>query len=65
MSGIARVLHDRGLSVSGSDLRDSRYSHALSEAGIPVAIGHDASNLGDPEVVVVSSAIPDSNPELA
>jgi UDP-N-acetylmuramate--alanine ligase len=65
MSGIARVLHDRGIAVSGSDLRASRYSDALSVAGVPVAIGHDASNLGDPEVVVVSSAIPETNPELA
>lgn len=64
MSGIARVLHDRGLPVSGSDLRESRYSHALRDAGIPVTIGHDASYLGNPEVVVVSSAIPESNPEV-
>jgi len=64
MSGIARVLHDRGISVSGSDLKDSRYARALRETGIPVAIGHDADNLGDPEVVVVSSAIPETNPEL-
>ena len=64
MSGIAKVLHDRGVPVTGSDLKDSRYSRALRDAGIPVAIGHDADNLGDPEVVVVSSAIPESNPEL-
>ena len=64
MSGIARVLHDRGIAVTGSDLRESRYSHALREAGIPVAIGHAAANLGEPEVVVISSAIPDTNPEL-
>ncbi|MBF4509154.1 MAG: UDP-N-acetylmuramate--L-alanine ligase [Aeromicrobium sp.] len=65
MSGIAKVLHDRGVSVTGSDLKESRYARALSEAGIPVFIGHDAENLGDPEVVVVSSAIPETNPELA
>lgn len=64
MSGIARVLHDRGIPVSGSDLKDSRYSRALREAGIAVAIGHDVANLGDPEIVVVSSAIPDTNPEV-
>ena len=64
MSGIAHVLHERGLAVSGSDLKLSRYARQLTEEGIPVAIGHDASNLGDPEVVVVSSAIPDANPEL-
>ncbi len=65
MSGIARVLHDRGVAVTGSDLKGSRYSQALSAIGVPVTIGHDAGNLGDPEVVVISSAIPDGNPELA
>lgn len=65
MSGIARVLHERGIRVTGSDLKESRYSRALADAGIPVAVGHDAVNLGDPEVVVVSSAIPERNPELA
>ena len=65
MSGIARVLHERGISVTGSDLKTSRYERGLSERGVPVAIGHDAANLGDPEVVVISSAIPESNPELA
>lgn len=64
MSGIARVLHDRGLVVTGSDMRDSRYSTALRSAGITVHIGHDAANLGDPGVVVVSTAIPETNPEL-
>ena len=64
MSGIARVLHDRGVVVTGSDLRSSRYSTALQNAGMTVHIGHDAANVGDPEVVVVSTAIPDTNPEL-
>jgi len=65
MSGIALVLAQRGARVTGSDLKGSRYSRALEAAGVPVAIGHAAENLGDPEVVVVSSAIPESNPELA
>lgn len=64
MSGLAKVLLDRGRSVSGSDLKGSRYSEALARAGAIVHVGHDAANLGDPEVVVVSSAIPDTNPEL-
>lgn len=64
MSALARVLHERGVPVSGSDLKESRYASALMSLGIPVAIGHAAENLGDPEVVVVSSAIPESNPEL-
>jgi len=65
MSGIALVLHERGIRVTGSDLKQSRYSRSLEEAGVPVAIGHAAENVGDPEVVVVSSAIPEKNPELA
>lgn len=65
MSGLARVLHERGRVVTGSDMRHSRYATALTDMGVPVAIGHDAANLGDPEVVVISSAIPESNPELA
>ena len=65
MSGIALVLAKRGVSVTGSDLKESRYSRALEAAGVHVAIGHAAENLGDPEIVVVSSAIPESNPELA
>lgn len=64
MSGLARVLHDRGKIVTGSDLKASRYATALQESGISVAIGHDAANLGDPAIVVISSAIPESNPEL-
>jgi len=65
MSGLARVLHDRGFTVTGSDLKASRYSSALEDAGILVHLGHAAENLGDPGVVVVSSAIPQTNPELA
>jgi len=64
VSGLARVLRDRGFVVTGSDLKASRYAIALEEAGVRVFVGHDAANLGDPEVVVVSSAIPDTNPEL-
>lgn len=65
MSGIALVLHQRGIKVTGSDLKESRYSKALVQAGVHVEIGHAAENVGHPEVVVVSSAIPERNPELA
>ena len=65
MSGIALVLAARGASVTGSDLKESRYSRALEASGVRVAIGHSAENLGDPEIVVISSAIPETNPELA
>ncbi len=66
MSGIARVAHDQGMVVTGSDLKESRYTKQLKEAGIEVCIGHAADNLPkrDPDVVVVSTAILDNNPEL-
>jgi len=64
MSGVAMVLARLGVRVTGSDLKASRATRRLEEAGVPVAIGHDAANLGAAAVVVVSSAIPDTNPEL-
>ncbi|MCL1798828.1 MAG: UDP-N-acetylmuramate--L-alanine ligase [Eggerthellaceae bacterium] len=66
MSGIARVAHDQGMRVSGSDLKESRYTRQLREIGIETHIGHDAGNLpeDDPDVVVVSTAILENNPEL-
>jgi UDP-N-acetylmuramate--alanine ligase len=65
MSGIAEVLHTLGYSVQGSDIADSANVHRLREAGIPVAVGHDAANLGDARVVVVSTAVRRDNPEVA
>ena len=64
MSGIARVLHERGLRVTGSDRSASEVTDALEASGISVAIGHDASHLGDAATVVVSSAVREENPEL-
>ncbi len=65
MSGIARVAHDQGMTVTGSDLKESRYTKQLKEAGVGVCIGHGAENIPakDPDVVVVSTAILDNNPE--
>ncbi|MDR1413174.1 MAG: Mur ligase domain-containing protein, partial [Actinomycetes bacterium] len=66
MSGLALVLLQRGVAVSGSDIRESRYTRELERAGMTVHIGHDVANLPDPDpqVVVLSTAIPDTNPEL-
>lgn len=67
MSGIAHVAHDQGLLVTGSDLKESRYTKQLVQYGIPVHIGQAASNIPNdpkPDVVVVSTAIMDNNPEL-
>ncbi|MBQ9021309.1 MAG: UDP-N-acetylmuramate--L-alanine ligase [Eggerthellaceae bacterium] len=67
MSGIALVAKAQGMQVSGSDLRASRYTEQLLASGISVGIGHDTSNIPSdpaPDVVVVSTAILDNNPEL-
>lgn len=64
MSGIALVLHSRGYSVTGSDLKASRYTNLVQKAGVPVKIGHRPTNLNQPDVVVISSAIPAHNVEL-
>ena len=64
MSGIAEILHNLGYTVQGSDVAENANVKRLAEIGIPVSIGHDASNLGDAQVVVVSSAIKMDNPEV-
>jgi UDP-N-acetylmuramate--alanine ligase len=65
MSGLALVARQLGASVTGSDQAESSYSERLREAGIEPAIGHDATNLPEGAEVVVSTAIPEDNPELA
>jgi UDP-N-acetylmuramate--alanine ligase len=65
MSGIAEVLHTLGYSVQGSDIADGANVRRLRDAGIPVAVGHAAENLGNAQVVVVSTAIKRDNPEVA
>jgi UDP-N-acetylmuramate--alanine ligase len=65
MSGIAEVLHTLGYQVQGSDLNDGANVQRLRAVGIPVAVGHDAANLGDAQVVVVSTAVKRDNPEVA
>jgi UDP-N-acetylmuramate--alanine ligase len=64
MSGIAEVLHVLGYSVQGSDIADSANVQRLRHAGIPIAIGHDAANIGQAQVVVISTAVPRENPEV-
>src|SRR5690606_5111308 len=64
MSGIAEVMHTLGYQVQGSDVAENANVKRLRALGIPVTIGHDAANLGDASVVVVSSAIKAGNPEL-
>ena len=64
MSGIAEVLHNLGYTVQGSDLAELANVRRLRESGIAVSIGHDAANLGNARVVVVSSAVKRDNPEV-
>ena len=63
MSGIARVLLGMGHKVTGSDLRDTGNVAMLRELGATIHIGHDAKNLGNPDTVVVTSALWPTNPE--
>ena len=65
MSGIAEVMANLGYTVQGSDIADSARVQALRDSGIKVAIGHDAANLGDAAVVVTSTAVKRTNPEVA
>ena len=66
MSGIALVLHERGCKVTGSDLKASHYVRELEDAGIEVHVGHEASTIDAvmPQVIVTSTAIPETNPEV-
>jgi UDP-N-acetylmuramate--alanine ligase len=64
MSGIAEVLYNLGYRVQGSDLADSANVRRLVDLGIPVAVGHEAENLGAAEVVVISSAVKPDNAEV-
>ncbi|WP_031005321.1 UDP-N-acetylmuramate--L-alanine ligase [Streptomyces sp. NRRL F-5727] len=66
MSGIAKILAQRGAKVAGSDAKDSPTAEALRAHGVTVHIGHAADHLADDaSAVVVSSAIRADNPELA
>src|SRR5688572_18368342 len=65
MSGIAELLANLGYRVSGSDARRSDVTGRLEQAfGIKVFEGHDASHVGDADVVVISSAVRTTNPEV-
>ena len=66
MSGLAVLMHESGCTVTGSDLKSSRYVRELEDYGIDVRIGHDAAVIDElePEVVIPSTAVPETNPEL-
>ncbi len=64
MSALARLLHARGVRVSGDDRADSPALRALQAAGIPVFVGHDPRHLEGVDILAPSSAIPKDEPEL-
>ena len=64
MSGLARIALSHGLSVSGSDSKDSSVVLALRTLGAEVEIGHDAAHLAGVDIVIYSNAIAASNPEM-
>jgi len=64
MCGIAEVLLTQGYAISGSDLKASANTERLQKLGAIVFIGHEASNVSDSDVVVVSTAVDSTNPEI-
>ncbi len=64
MGGIAEVMINLGYQVQGSDLRHGRVTRRLASLGASIAIGHAAENVGAADVIVVSSAVSENNPEI-
>ncbi len=64
MSGIAEVLHNLKFVISGSDKQESATTRRLADLGMVVRIGHDRSLVSGADVVVISSAVSDTNPEV-
>jgi UDP-N-acetylmuramate--alanine ligase len=64
MSGIAEVLVNLGYEVQGSDLKPNPVTERLEKLGARIMIGHRAENVGDADVVVISSAVSQQNPEV-
>lgn len=64
MSALAKYLIEKGCSVTGSDIQESKYTHTMEELGAKVFIRHNENNLDENSVVVVSTAIKETNPEI-
>lgn len=64
MGAIASVLRAMGHEVTGSDLKDTLVTDRLRAEGVPVTLGHDPANIGSAEIVAISSAIAERNPEV-
>src|SRR4030067_564649 len=65
MSGIAEVLFNLGYTISGSDIKESEVTRRLGSLGCKISYGHRRENLKEADVVVISSAIRQDNPEIA
>jgi UDP-N-acetylmuramate--alanine ligase len=63
VSAVARILHEKGFSIQGSDVRESQLTLALREKEIPIQIGHRPENIDQADVVVYSTAVPTHNVE--
>ena len=64
MSGIAEILHNWGIPVTGSDCTKSKITDRLSSHGIYVTIGHDTSSVKEADLVIYSAAVKQNDPEL-
>lgn len=64
MSGLARIYHQKGERVTGSDLASSTRTESLAAQGIPIVYGHKPEHVGEAEIVVFSTDVPDDNMEL-
>ena len=64
MSGIAEILNNFGVIVTGSDISNSEIINKLQKSGISVTIGHDFENLSKADIVVYSAAINENDPEM-
>jgi len=63
MSGVAEVYHNLGYSISGSDLKENQATKHLQKLGVNVVTGHVSEHINGSDVVVVSSAVTENNPE--
>ena len=64
LSAIARLMHEQGITVSGSDAKESRVISALRSEGITCFVGHDAQQLDGVDTVIASTAVREDNPEI-
>lgn len=64
VSGIARILHEMGFKVSGSDLKEGPNTIRLKDLGVKIHIGHESSQVRDADILVYSSAVTAENPEM-